>query len=355
MLIKNEVINDNNNNAKNAQTRSELEKELNIQRNHKNTGIIPNITQAEMNQLNYYNEIAKLNTHSIMNNPSLKEVIRVTRDESCLDQLKSKAKLQSKDLPKILESIPLIRVERINYKNIEIGQMRQKLQSNYNNAVDKEKGKEFANNLFSKRLKEGGKYVPIKPVDDLYGQNNALDEEKKKNIKMFKNNKVDNSNEIWTKKYRQFNTIQVTKNMDNMNNDETNRTINTNNDKTTIESIDKSEKDLHNLNHKNTKINRAINNNINNINSYKYKLIDENNNFFTKNKVKSLISLNTDNQIFNSRYKINNFNQFNQEKKRNNIKVPDKKPLIKVNINKQFGNSNYKYLNTEKKSLTSVN
>ena len=176
---------------------------------------------------------------------------------------------------------------------------------------------------------------------------------------------MDNNNEIWTKKYRQFNTIQVTKNIDNMNNDETNKTINTNNDKIIIErSINKSEKDLHNLNHKNTKINRTVNNSLNNINSYK--LMPENNNVYLKNKVKSLNSLNTDSQIFNSRHTINGFNQFNKElnknvnylksgKNRNNILVPDKKPLIKVNINKQFGNSNYRYLNSDKKSLTSVN
>ena len=344
-----EVINQNNNSKKNKK-RSELEKELGVQRNQKIKGIIPNITEAEMNQLNYYNEIAKLNTHGILNNPTLKDIIRITSDESCLDQLK--AKLQSKDLPKILESLPLVRVERINYKNIEIGQMRQKLQSNYNNGVDKEKGKQFANNIFSKRLKEGGKYTPVKPIDDLYGENNK-NEEKENIFQISKKNK--NNNEIWTKKYKQGNTIQVRKNRDNMDNmdnrfnrgkrdksynrnnmdnrdnmkeDEANVKIKNNNDKNNDKIInksnDKSEKDENNVNNiaptenqnniiinQEKDLNRDNNNKKNLRNSYKIK--SENNHFYSRNKVNSLKSFNTDNQSFNSMNKINHFSQSNKE------------------------------------------
>ena len=379
-----------NNNSKKNKKRSELEKELGVQRNQKIKGIIPNITEAEMNQLNYYNEIAKLNTHGILNNPTLKDIIRITSDESCLDQLK--AKLQSKDLPKILESLPLVRVERINYKNIEIGQMRQKLQSNYNNGVDKEKGKQFANNIFSKRLKEGGKYTPVKPIDDLYGENNKLNEEQQI-LKIWKKNK--NNNEIWTKKYKQGNTIQVRKNRDirdNMKEDEEKIKKN-NNDKIIInKNIDKSEKDEDNMNDispiekqkyntikQEKDLNRDNNNNKNVRNSYKLK--SDNNHFYSRNKVNSLKSFNTDNQSFNSMNKINRFSQLNKESNVNenindaklrkhhmhynsnldikNTKIiPDKEPIIKININKRLKNANDKNVNIkndERKSLTNMN
>ena len=46
------------NNTQKNQKRLEIEKELNIQRNHRDSGNMPNITQMQMNHLNYYNEIA---------------------------------------------------------------------------------------------------------------------------------------------------------------------------------------------------------------------------------------------------------------------------------------------------------
>ena len=139
------------NNTQQNQKRLEIEKELNIQRNHRDSGKMPNITQMQMNHLNYYNEIAKQNTRYIMNNPSFKEVARITSDESCLDQIKQK--LKSKDLPKLLDHLPLIRVERINYKTKEIGHMRRDLakysQKNKYVYIDQKKGKEFASNIFT--------------------------------------------------------------------------------------------------------------------------------------------------------------------------------------------------------------
>ena len=145
----------------NPQRRSEIEKELNIQRNHKNKKNIYNISDLEMNHLNYYNEISKNNIKGLMNNPTLKEIIRITKDESCLEQLKAleKSKISPKDLEKLLEALPLKRVERINYKNLEIGELRQSLKGNYV-FIDKEKGKNFATNVFARRLKQSGKYVP---------------------------------------------------------------------------------------------------------------------------------------------------------------------------------------------------
>ena len=70
--------------------RAELEKELNIQRNPKNKKKGPISSDMKMNQLNYYHEIAKNNIHFLMNNPTIKEIIRITSNESVFDQLKAK-------------------------------------------------------------------------------------------------------------------------------------------------------------------------------------------------------------------------------------------------------------------------
>ena len=395
-MIKTEVIDENDainnqNNSKNAQKRLELEKELGVQRNPKNKDKIPNITEAEMNQLNYYNEIAKQNTHGIMNNPSLKEIIRITSDESCLEQLK--AKLHSKDLPKILESLPLIRVERINYKNIEIGQMRQKLHTDYNSAVDVEKGKQFASNIFVKRLKQGGKYVPVGPIDDLYGENtNILNKQEEKDLKN-KKDKIDNNNnnnEIWTKKYKQVNAIRVRKRGENI---EKNENDNERNNKLIYKrNFDKSENDFKTSNTENKIDTNFLKNpenetgvdekNIKNEND----LMAESKNFYSRNKANSSNTVMTESQSVNFRNKINAFSQIDKELNNNenendqnfdNIKlkndhmryksnleinnqtiIPDQEQLIKININKRLGNSNDKDLNSEKveeKSLKNGN
>ena len=395
-MIKTEVIDENDainnqNNSKNAQKRLELEKELGVQRNPKNKDKIPNITEAEMNQLNYYNEIAKQNTHGIMNNPSLKEIIRITSDESCLEQLK--AKLHSKDLPKILESLPLIRVERINYKNIEIGQMRQKLHTDYNSAVDVEKGKQFASNVFVKRLKQGGKYVPVGPIDDLYGENtNILNKQEEKDLKN-KKDKIDNNNnnnEIWTKKYKQVNAIRVRKRGENI---EKNENDNERNNKLIYKrNFDKSENDFKTSNTENQIDTNFLKNPENETGDDEKKIKNENDlmaeskNFYSRNKANSSNTVMTESQSVNFRNKINAFSQIDKELNNNenendqnldNIKVknghmryksnleinnqtiiPEQEQLIKININKKLGNSNDKDLNSEKveeKSLKNGN
>ena len=63
-------------NSKDLNKRAEIEKELNIQRNLKNKNKGPHLSDMKMNQLNYYNEIAKNNAHNLMNNPTLKDIIQ---------------------------------------------------------------------------------------------------------------------------------------------------------------------------------------------------------------------------------------------------------------------------------------
>ena len=136
--------------SKEKQKRTETEKELEIQRNHKSEEITSDFSETQINHLNYYNKIAKENTRCIMNNPSLKEIIRITSDESCLYQLEQK--MNPKELQKLLEILPLTRVERINYKNIEIGKMRRNLAKSDQNYkvedIDRKKGKELAKKFF---------------------------------------------------------------------------------------------------------------------------------------------------------------------------------------------------------------
>lgn len=151
--------------------RTEIEKELNIQRNGKNRKKGLNASDIKMNHLNYYNEIAKNNIHNLMNNPTLKEIERITSNESVFDQLK--AKEQSKDLSKFLDNLPLKRVERINYKGKEIGKMRKSLgvycQNNPYVFIDKERAGKFASHLFEKRKREASaNYKPVESIDNLY-------------------------------------------------------------------------------------------------------------------------------------------------------------------------------------------
>jgi hypothetical protein len=203
--------------------RAEMEKELNIQRNHRQSGKVPNMSQMQINHLNYYNEIAKQNTRCMMNNPSFKDVIRITSDESCLEELKQK--MQSKDLLKLLDQLPLMRVERINYKTKEIGKMRRNL-AKYNHVnkfvyIDEERGKEFAGNVFARRLKEGGKYVPVKSIDNLYNTETYSKLSRTPNTKYNIHNKLlaHNHSEIWTQKYKSKNTsVNKNNNINNNNN-----------------------------------------------------------------------------------------------------------------------------------------
>ncbi len=202
---KSENLNNNQEKVsnKNIEKRAEMEKELNIQRNPKNKGKIPSISDMEKNHLNYYNEISKNNTQAKMNNPTMKEIVRITSNESCLSQLKEKEK--TKELPKLLEDLPLIRVERINYKNKEIGHMRRELGKyclkNPYVYIDQKKGEDFANSIFQKRLKaKGNKNVNTSSnitIDKLY---HRMPNSDRKKANLF--HKTINSSEIWTKKYK---------------------------------------------------------------------------------------------------------------------------------------------------------
>lgn len=197
----------NNNQVKlanqNIEKRTEIEKELNIQRNPKNKGKMPSISDMEKNHLNYYNEISKHNAQGKMNNPTLKEIVRITSDESCLNQIKEKEK--TNDIHTLLEHLPLMRVERINYKNKEIGHMRRELgkycMKNPYVYIDQKKGEEFANSLFQKRLKSKGNKNNNNSsnitIDKLYHLTSNTDSKKSK---LFHSNTK--SGEIWTRKYR---------------------------------------------------------------------------------------------------------------------------------------------------------
>jgi len=197
----------NNNQVKlanqNIEKRTEIEKELNIQRNPKNKGKMPSISDMEKNHINYYNEISKHNAQGKMNNPTLKEIVRITSDESCLNQIKEKEK--TNDIHTLLEHLPLMRVERINYKNKEIGHMRRELgkycMKNPYVYIDQKKGEEFANSMFQKRLKSKGNKNNNNSsnitIDKLYHLTSNTDS-KKSNL--FHSNTK--SGEIWTRKYR---------------------------------------------------------------------------------------------------------------------------------------------------------
>ena len=196
-------------NIHNINKRAEIEKELNIQRSQKNKNKGPNLSDMKMNQLNYYNEIAKNNIHNLMNNPTLKDIVRITSNESVFDQLNAIEK--SKDLSKILDTFPLKRVERINYKCLEIGQMRKDLglirvpTANYN----KEKGKQFARELFEKRKREGSvNHIPVLTLENMniYNKNNRNKicmTQENEGGKGRNNNKLAISTDAsWIKKYK---------------------------------------------------------------------------------------------------------------------------------------------------------
>lgn len=214
--MDNDIINSENfsreemakKNNQDINRRLELEKELNIQR--KGSKKYPNSSDIKMNHLNYYHQIAKNNIHNLMNNPTMKDIYRITSNESVFDMLKEKEKEeQSKELSKFLEQFPLKRVERINYKGLEIGNMRKSLQTNDNyDFINKEKGEQIAGNLFEKRKKEGSvNYIPMLSMDNL-DTLKSYNMEQKKKIQIeneSKNNLTNSNNETWFKKYKHNN------------------------------------------------------------------------------------------------------------------------------------------------------
>ena len=201
-------------NAKNNTKRIELEKELNIQRNQKSK---KKEQDMKKNQLNYYHEIAKNNTNLLMNNPTIKEIIRITSNESVFDQLKLKE--GSKDLSKFLDNLPLKRVERINYKGIEIGNIRKDLQKNNKVNINKEKGKKLAKSIFQKRKRQGSvNFIPVLTVDNLSSYKNYYQQPKKITKEFSTGNLLVSCNECWLKKYKhksRLNSKNNSKNKDN--------------------------------------------------------------------------------------------------------------------------------------------
>ena len=86
--------------------------------------------------------------------------------------------------------------------------------------------------IFARRLKEGGKYVPVKSIDNLYNteKNNKISKTPKKSNIDMKNKLTANKsyNEIWTRKYKRLNNI---KENEEKKNDENNKENNINNNR----------------------------------------------------------------------------------------------------------------------------
>ena len=359
-------------NNKNVQKRAEIEKELNIQRNPKNKGQIPNISEMEMNHLNYYNEIAKHNVQGKMNNPTFKEIYRITKDESCLEQLK--AKKNSKDLPQILDNMPLKRVERITYKSKEIGQMRKALgkycQKNPFVYINKEMGTKFASNVFTKRLKKENTktdHMSTITIDNLYGRKKMPTN---KSSKLFNNS---TNNESWVKKYKtnthissnsnriqNFNETQESK-KDIIISDYNNRIR----DRKTMEKpetdlikainnteinpinnnfIDKNKKEMDkNINNKEISSHKKISTNV--VPNMKNLMIKNINNDFNKTNKDINKNENSTNRTshFSNRslYSSSNLNQ-------NNTVTNGKNEVGRISVNKAVGNYNEKKMNGNK-------
>ena len=215
-ISQEEIIKKNN---QDINRRLEIEKELNIQR--KGSKKYPNSYDMKMNHLKYYHQIAKNNIQNLMNNPTMKDIYRITSNESIFDILKEKEE-QSKELSKFLEHMPLQRVERINYKGLEIGNMRKNLQKNddYVN-INKEKGEQIAGNLFEKRKKEGSvNFIPVLSMDNMETLKTYNLEQKKiiQNENQSKNILANSNNETWFKKYKHYKNINL-QNNDNNNNE----------------------------------------------------------------------------------------------------------------------------------------
>ena len=350
----------NHKNIKEFNKKAQLENELNIQRGRKKNKNGPSLSDMKMNQLNYYNEIAKNNIHNLMNNPTLKDVIRITSNESVFDQLK--AKEQSKDLSKFLDLMPLKRVERINYKCLEIGHMRKDLGliKNPKPTFNKEKGKKFAVNLYEKRKREGSvNHIPNITLDNM----NEYNENYKKNLLKEKirqahsstniNNLTNyNNNESWIKKYK-HNTHLVNKSMkigninfNNENKEEKNLKIDIDNlslasDKIfvnkykktyeTKNSIDK-EKSNEKINNKNR--NKRFSAQSENSTNSLYTVNNTHNNNYNKNNHKGVISSNISEDKTNLKKRQNQYIQ-NEQKEQNKIDIN-----VKRNNYKKY-NSNY--------------
>ena len=343
MSSKVEKKQNNNEKKKSAQEnqkRTELEKELNIERKHKNSGKIPNMTQMQINHLNYYNEIAKQNTRSMMNNPSIKDVIRITSDESCLEELEKKK--QSKDLQKLLDQLPLKRVERINYKTKEIGHMRRDL-AKYSHTskyvyINKEKGKEFAGNVFARRIKERGKYVPMKSIDDLYNTEKNKKLSRTPNTKYNMNNKLltlnnsRNNSEIWTKKYKGKN-YSVKKSTEKKNDNNDNNTIETNN-RRNILNIRKTlrEEDIINKTKTYNKRNNQIMNILNNKGNE-----NEKTNTINKMNNSNLNQPETAEKSMNSIESNKDYNNLRHHSIVSSTLIPQREERIKINLRSKFG------------------
>ena len=347
-------------NAK-KEAREKIEKELNIQRNHKNKDVNHIMTEKELNQLNYYNEIAKKNTHALMNNPTLKEVIRITTEESCLDQIKELEKLKNnKDLPKLLEALPLIRVERMNYKNLEICQMRHKLHSVYVGEINKQKGQQFATNVFNKRLKQGKKYAQVTPKDKLYKENtynnNKIQKKEAENISNNNNNntsqkkEVENISNITNKNklYTPNSELAVTNYSTNTDtsikrnlNFENNEINNIENSANKMEkSLNYNNKTLNNDNNKSSALNLKKNFINNNFNIYNRNSINNNTNNTSTLMVqsRSFIGRNGPRNFFNQLNKNTNVNANINTNEIKNIKIRHRN--ISNNILDMNNNSN---------------
>lgn len=168
--------------------------------------------KKERNQLKFYNEIASRNVHGKMDFPTLKEIERITKDESCLDIFKQKEKEKSKDLSKILDDLPLKRVERITYKSKEIGNMRRALGvyclNNPFVYINREKGENFARNIFEKRMRRRDRSENGISIDDLYG----IHPSPRKNRSVIHRT----LNDSWIKRHRLNNNEEpVKRNIDN--------------------------------------------------------------------------------------------------------------------------------------------
>lgn len=327
--------------------RVELEKELEIQKKNINSVQYPDMSPDEIDHLNYYNEIAQQNIRYVMNSPTMKEIKRVTSDESCLEQLKKK--LQSKELQKLLEQLPLMRVERINIKNKQIGHMRKDLakysQPNIFTSIDEKKGKEFASNIYTRRIKEGEKYVRSKHIDSLYNDENTKQLNRTPNF-YDGNNKLTarnrNISDIWTTKN---NTCLITKKNENKNNNvvikKKDEKLNRRHSCGLITKINTYNK----YNRNNKKINIIINN--------------ENQKVITRNEKKN-INKNI-NQLETSEKTAYTFRGDRKENhlRHNSIvttNVPEKEERIKLNFKKQFKtNDNYASTKNKRKSIDNTN
>lgn len=323
IIVQNGIKNNDIKTNTKTQKRSEMEKELNIQRgSHRYSRFKQNMSDMEINHLNYYNEIAKQHPPSSMNNPTLKDIVRVTSDESCLNQLKEIEK--SKELINLLDNLPLMRVKRINYKNIEIGNMRKSLHSHYPE-INEEKGKQFASNVFVKRLKQGGKYTPMTSIDDLYNNLNKEKKEHKENNKKSETFKKVNNNEIWTKKYRINRDIIKSMNL--------------------TRSENKNENEKNDINNDDNNISQNYNQNIKNKNSNS--TMNESRSFvFRKRKN---ISIENENDIdSNSKIRHRYVESTDLSNDNKAINTPEKDEGIKIKVNTRLGNN---YENNKNQTL----